>query len=356
MPGYAWAPSGGFKVAYEYANHLAGRGHDVTLVHPRQLEDAPQLMNPSLYQRFRKGIFGLRDLVSTPKLDWQRIDEKVRLLFVPNADDRFIPPGDAVFATACFTVDAVRNYPASRGQKFYLIQGYETWMKPKEYVDATWRAPLHKAVVSNWLFDLGKTLGVSDVVYIPNAIDHDKYRCTRPIHGRALQIAMLFSAVPIKGANDGIAALEIVRKRFPTLKAVFFGAGRRQSWIPDWIEYYRNPRQEFIVNEIYNKSRIVLSPSWSEGFALPPAEAAACGCAIVATDSGGIRDFVENGVTGLLSPPRDSAALAEHLSRLLENESLAAKLSAACQDRLKDFTWERSTALLEEFIRASLRN
>jgi glycosyltransferase involved in cell wall biosynthesis len=137
---------------------------------------------------------------------------------------------------------------------------------------------------------------------------------------------------------------------------IFFGAGRRQSWIPDWIEYHQNPPQEFIVNEIYNRSSIFLSPSWSEGFALPPMEAGACGCAIVATDSGGIRDFVENGVTGLLSRPKDPLALAENMSRLLGDEELRVRLATAGNDRMKHFTWERSATSLEEFIKASLRN
>ena len=131
------------------------------------------------------------------------------------------------------------------------------------------------------------------MAYIPNAIDHERYRITQPIEGRRRQISMLFSTTQIKGAADGLKALSIVREKYPDLKVMLFGVSRPQSWIPDWAEYHRNPPQEFLINEIYNKSCIYLAPSWTEGSPLPPAEAACCGCALVATEIGGFKEYVE---------------------------------------------------------------
>ena len=120
--------------------------------------------------------------------------------------------------------------------------------------------------------------------------------------------------------------------------------------MPEWIEYHRNPPQDFIINDIYNKSCILLAPSWTEGFSLPPAEAACCGCALVATDIGGFREYIQNGVTGLLSPPKDPKALAENLCLLLGSEDLRVRLAKACNSFIVQFSWERSAALLEDFI------
>ncbi|MGH9734147.1 MAG: glycosyltransferase family 4 protein [Candidatus Acidiferrales bacterium] len=228
-------------------------------------------------------------------------------------------------------------------------------MRPKSFVDATWRMPLHKVVIAQWLLDIGNDLGVSDVTYIPNAIDHDRYKCIMPLHDRPRQIAMLFSAVPLKGAKNGVRALEIVRRSHPDLKVVFFGAGRRQSWVPEWITYYRNPPQSFIVEQIYNRSSIFLSPSWSEGFPLPPAEAACCGCAIVAAENGGIREYVDHGISGLLSPPKDASGLAANLGSLLEDDGLRIRLATAAGTVIRRFNWEHSTNLLENFIEVSQR-
>jgi len=161
---------------------------------------------------------------------------------------------------------------------------------------------------------------------------------------------MAYSALSVKGAVDGIKALTIARARYPEMKAVLFGKESPPRWIPKWIKYYRAPSQSVIVNEIYNGSRVFLNSSLTEGFALPPAEAALCGCAIVATDSGGIRDYVEDGVTGLLSAPRNPELLAENLSLLLSNPDLCEQLAKAGSQSVKRFSWEQSTNLLEALI------
>jgi len=49
----------------------------------------------------------------------------------------------------------------------------------------------------------------------------------------------------------------------------------------------------------------------------------------VATDWRGIPDLVGDGVTGLLVPPRDAAALAGALQRLLADQSLRDRMGAA---------------------------
>jgi glycosyltransferase involved in cell wall biosynthesis len=350
MPSYTWAPSGGFRVVYEYANRLASRGHEMTVVHPRRLKYlSPERLTP--YRWARRKTMYVRDSFLTPAITWQLIDKEVRVLFVADSDSTRIPDGDAIFATAWHTVRSVLACPPTKGTKFYLIQGYETWQGPKGLVDATWRSPLHKVVVSKWLRGLGEELGCQDMTYIPNAVNHEIYRLSRAIEDRPRQLAMVFSAEQIKGSADGIVALEIVKRRFPDLKAVFFGTDRHRRSIPAWVQYYRTPPQHFIIHEIYNNSGVFLSPSWAEGFALPPAEAACCGCAVVATDSGGIREFIHHGVTGLLSPARDPKALAENLCLLLENDSLRVQLAKACNSFVRRLSWDKSADLLQDFIK-----
>jgi glycosyltransferase involved in cell wall biosynthesis len=351
MPCYPWSPMGGFKVVYEYANQFVARGHEVTVVHPREITFGQASL--SLYDKIKKLRGKIASRNWTPDINWHLVDPRVKLTFVPDTDARYIPDGDAIFATAWTTAPAAVSFAPSKGTKFYLIQHYETFMGPKELVDATWRAPLRKIVISKWLLEIAKELGVGDVAYIPNAIDHDHYRTLQPVRDRKKRIAMLFSHVPFKGSKDGIAAIEIAKKKHPDLSAVFFGTGRPASWIPDWIPYHRTPPQDFIVRDIYNQSSIFLSPSLSEGFALPPAEAACCGCAVVASNSGGIADFIEDGKTGLLSAPSDPEKLGQNLCRLLDDENLRVGLAEACAQNLAGFTWEKSARSLEMFITSS---
>jgi len=294
MPGYMWGPSGGYKVVYEYANQLVGRGHQVAVVHPRRLNFTP-VAKPTFRQRIRKLRLTLKELISKPTVDWHPIDKRVRLRYVPTLNDRHIPDSDVLFATAWNTAGAVSKCSSAKGEKCYLIQHYETWMGPEALVDETWRMPLRKVVIARWLLDLGKTLGAHSVTYVPNGIDHNRYRLTQSIEGRPRQVVMMCSHVGFKRSEDGIAALQLAKSQFPDLRVVLFGNSYRPSWVPEWMIYEQDPPQDHIVEQLYNGSSIMLSPSLAEGFPLPPAEGAACGCAVVATDIGGHREYLENG-------------------------------------------------------------
>jgi glycosyltransferase involved in cell wall biosynthesis len=355
LPCYVWAPSGGPRVVYEYANRLVSRGHEVSIVHPRRLVPAPTREPLTAYRWARKAMLGLRERISQPTLDWQPIDKRVRMMFTPSSDFCHLPDGDAIFATAWHTVDSVLRSPREKGEKCYFIQHYEVWQGPKDLVDATWRAPLHKVVIAKWLMDLGRSLGCENIAYIPNSINHEIYRLAKPLENRPRQVAMMFSREEFKGSTYGIQALDIVKRKFPDLKAVFFSTSRRDESIPQWVEYHRSPPLNYIVNEIYGRSSIFLSPSLAEGWPLPPAEAAACGCAVVSAGNGGVMEYVHDGVTGLLSPIKDAESLAENICRLFRDETLRLKLAKSCHDLVSGLDWEKSTDLLESFIREVTR-
>jgi glycosyltransferase involved in cell wall biosynthesis len=351
MPGYSSAPSGGFRVVYEYANRLVSRGHRVVVVQPRRLKFAPASEPLTAKRRIRDSLKnGLKMLRSKTAINWQPVDPRVELLLVPHSGSRYMPDADVIFATSWHTVQSILECPEAKGEKCYFIQGYESYHAAKDLVDDTWRAPLHKIVIAKWLVGLGTELGCGELTYIPNAINHDLYRLTQPIEGRSRQVSMLFSTTQIKGSADGIEALKIIRENYAAVKVVFFGVSRPQSWIPEWVEYHRNPPQDFLINEIYNKSSVYLAPSWTEGSPLPPAEAAACGCAVVATNIGGFREYIEDGVTGLLSPPQEPTGLAENIGLLLGNEPLRVRLAKACNSYIASLSWERSADLFEDFL------
>jgi glycosyltransferase involved in cell wall biosynthesis len=322
----------------------------VAVIHPRRLKfPPPEKLN--IRQRARKARLWLNETYSKPVVHWHRMDPRVQLLYVPTSDHCFIPDGDILFATAWHTVGSVMTCPPIKGDKCYLIQGYETWQGPQNLVDDTWRAPLRKIAVSQWLLELGKTLGCDDMTYIPNAIDLQHYRVINPLDHRARQIAMAFSPVAVKASQDGIRALQIAKEHFPDLRAVLFGKEPRPTSIPGWMTYVHDAPQDAIVEHIFNASSIVLSSSLTEGFGLPPAEGAACGCAMVATDSGGVRDFIISGETGLLSAPGDPEALARNLCLLLGHDELRIRFAEAGHTFVQRFSWEHSTDLLESFLR-----
>jgi glycosyltransferase involved in cell wall biosynthesis len=67
-----------------------------------------------------------------------------------------------------------------------------------------------------------------------------------------------------------------------------------------------------------------------------------CAKAVVASAVGGIPEVVEDGVTGVLVPPRDASALSAALIRLLRDQALAERLGAAGRARVEQrFTADR---------------
>ena len=89
------------------------------------------------------------------------------------------------------------------------------------------------------------------------------------------------------------------------------------------------------VPELLSEIAVSVLPS-IRGEGLPNAvlEAMAAGAAVVATDVGGNAEAVEDGVTGLLVPPRDAQALARAICRLLQTPELAARFGAAGRERV----------------------
>src|SRR5437899_12964945 len=73
---------------------------------------------------------------------------------------------------------------------------------------------------------------------------------------------------------------------------------------------------------VFAQTQIVCLPSYHEGLPKSLLEAAASGCAIVATDIPGCREIVRHGVTGWLVPPQDAQALAKALQQAIEQPSL----------------------------------
>jgi glycosyltransferase involved in cell wall biosynthesis len=161
---------------------------------------------------------------------------------------------------------------------------------------------------------------------------------------------MMCSHVPFKASRDGLAALEIAKQQFPDLKVVLFGSSYRPLWVPGWMTYKSDPPQNEIVDRFYNGSSIMVSPSLTEGFGLPAVEAACCGCALVATDTDGHREYVTHGDTGLLSPPQDPRALASNICALLADDALRIRLARAANTFVKQYSWQRSADLMESFL------
>ncbi|MBI1735593.1 MAG: glycosyltransferase [Candidatus Rokubacteria bacterium] len=87
------------------------------------------------------------------------------------------------------------------------------------------------------------------------------------------------------------------------------------------------------VPDLLSEVAVSVLPSLTEGLSNTLLESMAAGLPVVATRVGGTPEAVEDGVTGLLVPPRDTAALARAISRTLHDGDLATRLGAAARQR-----------------------
>ncbi|MBV7338702.1 glycosyltransferase family 4 protein [Chloroflexi bacterium TSY] len=85
----------------------------------------------------------------------------------------------------------------------------------------------------------------------------------------------------------------------------------------------------------------VVPSRWTEPFGMVAPEAMMRGIAVVASDSGGLREIVRNGETGFLVPPDNVACLTTVLLNLLQNRTLAEQMGMAGREvALAQFTEE----------------
>lgn len=95
------------------------------------------------------------------------------------------------------------------------------------------------------------------------------------------------------------------------------------------------------VADLMNAIDVMALPSHREPFGIVYVEAALLGKPAIACAAGGAPDVVQDGVTGLLVPPRDSNALAGALTRIFEDRAAAAQLGAAGRAyALEHFGWD----------------
>ncbi len=349
LPAYYRTPIGGYRIVYEYADFLASRGHAVTIIFPRRQREAGA--DASWLEPVKKRLWGLKTRFrNRPLVPWHSLHPNVRLRLVPDLSDRHIGDGDVVVATAWSTAPPVAALAQAKGSKFYLIQSHETWAGPEAEVDATWRLPLHKIVVSKWLQAVGERLEATGIRHITNGIDLRRFRITTPPGQRPLSIVTLNHAHEIKGVPDALAALTRYHERCPAVPVSMFGAIPRGADIPGWITYVANPTQDDLVEQVYNTHAIYLGASLQEGWGLPPAEAMACGCAFVGTDIGGFREFATHGDTALLSPPGDRDALFQNLVRLTQDDRLRSRIQQRGTAHIRQFTWATAGMAMEAYF------
>jgi glycosyltransferase involved in cell wall biosynthesis len=103
-----------------------------------------------------------------------------------------------------------------------------------------------------------------------------------------------------------------------------------------------------VLSCLYNACVVVVFPSLSEGFGLPPVEAAACQAPVLVSDLPAHRETM--GETALYFPSRDAPALADTLTRMLADGSLRSSLAEAGRRRVSSLSWDAAADRLRSLL------
>jgi len=140
----------------------------------------------------------------------------------------------------------------------------------------------------------------------------------------------------------------LARTRIP-VRCVFIGAGEDRTRLERLASDLRlGSRVEFRgfvpddeLIDLYASARAVYYAPFDEDYGFTAVQAlAAARPVITASDAGGVLEFVDHGVTGLVAPP-DPDALAVHIDALFDDVARAERLGAAGPARVADISWDR---------------
>jgi glycosyltransferase involved in cell wall biosynthesis len=167
-----------------------------------------------------------------------------------------------------------------------------------------------------------------------------------------------------KGVHILIRAMKSVLQRIPDARLVVVGDTDNKSYrcelektvevlgMRDSVTFLGWVSNDQIA-ERYQQSWVLVVPSiWEEGLGMVMVEAGLMQRPVIASDLGGIKDFIQDGVNGLLVVPGDIDALAHSIVRILENQVYAHEMGKRneimAHNYLEDF--ERSVPRVQQAI------
>ncbi len=152
-----------------------------------------------------------------------------------------------------------------------------------------------------------------------------------------------------KGVQDLLVATSSMRN----IKVLIIGNGNYltelKTTYPNAI--YLGQRNEKEIISYLSISDIFVNPSYAEGLPTSILEAGALGISIIATDVGGTKEIIENGVTGELINAKDIDTLKNKINKVLKDPKLRHKYAKNVKKKIEEnFDWEKNKLKLKKIL------
>lgn len=243
----------------------------------------------------------------------------------------------------------------------------QIWRRKRAALQAVDPTRMHIAATSRWIAgEAGRSplLRAFPITVIPNGVDTEVFRprdrrMVRSVLGLPPDArVLLFVADPIGRVNKGFVQLAeaLAGRDVPTdVVLLSVGRGRPPAAVPVPHQHFGLIQDERLLALLYNAADVFVLPSMQDNCPQTAIEALASGTPVVAYETCGIPEIVRPGLTGLLVPVHDVAALRLGIRTLLEDRPQHARLAASSRDvALQDYTLEAQAHRYAGLYRSAL--
>jgi len=358
-PETGWGGIGSYT--YEMAHALARQGHRVTVISRAIHEESVRMsdgvevhrVSPSPRWDSVPALWRLNRI--WPGFAWaamrriRKINREHAIDIVEAAEGRadgfFVSymPGRPKLVTRLHTarifIDRFNGLGTKQG-------GYREYWLEKQSIS---RANLVTAP-SNAVINLTKTwlpLRAKTTVMVPNPIDGASFLPSST--NRTSTILFSGRLERNKGAETIKEAIPVLLNRFPALEFRFVGSDALDRDGQTWrskifasldpaqqakVRFEEMPRAALV--QAYQEAAVCILPSTWENSSYTLLEAMACATPVVACNSGGSPELIEDGVSGFLIPVNDASALVARISELLTTPSLRKEMGENARRRIEE--------------------
>ena len=160
-----------------------------------------------------------------------------------------------------------------------------------------------------------------------------------------------------KGVDYLILALSKIVLQFQNARLFIAGDGDFKNELQTLVASLKLQRNVIFLGhlnrqqlvDVYHKSSVVIMPSiWPEPFGLVGVEAMSIGRPVIASDVGGISDWLIDGETGFLVPPKDAVAIAVAVSKLFSDPALVLRMGVAGRKKSEEFDIQKHVSQMEK--------
>lgn len=347
---------GGNRVFIELANHLCEK-HDVKILFPNNSSEACTYSADSRVKFVRVGK------VTDNKV--RKFWNLLKCIHVLNRNYRkdLLVISDPLFCIFSFGLRAkniVRYVQADDYRIFddgmILGRGFIFKVYKMLCLRSFKLKNIHFLFVSRFVYDqYTKFSGRRDVpCHIVNPSIDKAFYCTneqRNQDGKKVSICMVARKHPLKGLITFIQAYRNLPKEIvASIDKIYLMSQDDLSAFDTRNMQVIKPDSDDMIRDIYNLSDIFISASWYEGCPLPPMEAMACGCAVITSDSGGVKEYAKPEENCLMFEPKNEVQLQNQLCRLITDRELRIRIAKNGLKTASQFSWKKSSEQFQALI------